>query len=228
MKLIIVGDIHGRTTWKDIVNKEKDFDKFIFIGDYFDSFDIPGDKQIENFLDIIEFKKSNIDKVIVMIGNHDYHYMDPCDGRYSGYQDARSWQIMEVLKSNMEHLQMCYVHDNIVFTHAGLTKTWCDNNNVDVLNIEQSINDLWAYKPGSFNFQIGANRSYTGDDVTQGPLWVRPFSLATDGIDNYKQVVGHTYQPSININGQCIHIDVLDTKPEYLIYDDGKFNIGLV
>ena len=35
MKTIAIGDTHGRSQWKDIVKKEKDVDKIIFIGDYF-------------------------------------------------------------------------------------------------------------------------------------------------------------------------------------------------
>ena len=40
MKTIVIGDIHGRTIWKQIVIENPDFDKLVFIGDYFDSFDI--------------------------------------------------------------------------------------------------------------------------------------------------------------------------------------------
>ncbi|NBP57427.1 metallophosphoesterase, partial [bacterium] len=40
MKTIFIGDIHGRSIWKEIVEQEKP-DRVIFIGDYFDSFDIP-------------------------------------------------------------------------------------------------------------------------------------------------------------------------------------------
>ena len=41
MKTILIGDIHGRSIWKRIVADEKP-DRVVFIGDYFDSFDIPG------------------------------------------------------------------------------------------------------------------------------------------------------------------------------------------
>lgn len=38
-KWISIGNIHGRTNWKDIVNKElNNVDKIIFIDDYFNSF----------------------------------------------------------------------------------------------------------------------------------------------------------------------------------------------
>ena len=33
MKYVLIGDNHGRTNWKQIVEKEKDADKFIFFGD---------------------------------------------------------------------------------------------------------------------------------------------------------------------------------------------------
>jgi len=41
MKTIILGDTHGRDLWKQIVEIENDADRIIFLGDYFDSFDIP-------------------------------------------------------------------------------------------------------------------------------------------------------------------------------------------
>jgi len=39
MKTIFIGDIHGQDTWKKIVESENP-DRVVFIGDYFDSFDI--------------------------------------------------------------------------------------------------------------------------------------------------------------------------------------------
>ena len=72
MKYILIGDIHGRTSWKQIVEKEKDADKFIFFGDYFDPYDwtLTLDDLVNNFNDIVKFKLDNPDKVILLIGNH--------------------------------------------------------------------------------------------------------------------------------------------------------------
>ena len=79
-KLIILGDTHGRTTWKEILNKEKEFDKFIFIGDYLDTHEnITGEQQLENFKDIRKFKEDNKDKVVLLFGNHDFHYLFSLD-----------------------------------------------------------------------------------------------------------------------------------------------------
>ena len=47
-KTIVLGDIHGRSNWKLALHQENQFDRVIFVGDYFDSFDITGVEQIHN------------------------------------------------------------------------------------------------------------------------------------------------------------------------------------
>ena len=54
MRTIILGDTHGRNVWKDIVFQEE-ADRVIFIGDYFDSFDIGPAEQMFNFKEIDGF-----------------------------------------------------------------------------------------------------------------------------------------------------------------------------
>ena len=71
MKTIFIGDIHGRSIWKDIVAKEN-ADRVIFVGDYFDSFDISGIDQIHNFKEICEFKRNSDGEVILLIGYRDW------------------------------------------------------------------------------------------------------------------------------------------------------------
>ena len=70
MKTIAIGDVHGRSLWKLIVNQEQDADRIVFIGDYFDSFDIKGEEQLNNFLDIIEFKKTTNKETFNMPSNY--------------------------------------------------------------------------------------------------------------------------------------------------------------
>jgi predicted MPP superfamily phosphohydrolase len=74
MNICAIGDIHGNPLWEKIVEKESDnSDLIVFLGDYFDSFSYSTVEQIHNFLKIIEFKKKNNDKVILLIGNHDWN-----------------------------------------------------------------------------------------------------------------------------------------------------------
>ena len=106
MKTVAIGDVHGRSLWKLIVNQENP-DRVIFIGDYFDSFDIKTEEQINNFLDIIEYKKSSGKEVIMLIGNHDYHYFPEVGYTgTSGYQSIFKHQIEPTIDANREHLQM--------------------------------------------------------------------------------------------------------------------------
>jgi metallophosphoesterase superfamily enzyme len=72
MKLLAIGDIHGRDVWKDI--NFLAFDKVVFVGDYVDSY-IRSDWQVyQNLKEIIDLKKQNFDKVVLLLGNHDIHY----------------------------------------------------------------------------------------------------------------------------------------------------------
>ena len=68
MKIVVISDIHGRDLWKKQVEEEADL--YIFLGDYFDSFNIPHEIQISNFLDIKKFYEDNKDKVVLLAGNH--------------------------------------------------------------------------------------------------------------------------------------------------------------
>ena len=71
MKITAIGDIHGRNIWKDIVEKESDSDKIVFVGDYVDTYDnISPGQQVKNFEEILEFKKTNPNKVTLLLGNH--------------------------------------------------------------------------------------------------------------------------------------------------------------
>ena len=233
MKIIAIGDTHGKDVWKKIVEKEKDADKIIFIGDYWDSFDIPFKQQYNNFIDIVEFKQKNPEQVVLLFGNHDYHYMT--DGeRYSGFQDAAAVPIYDIIEAalNDNLMQMAYfVKDNnecYLFTHAGLTFTWADKNLERGWEIDYIINKTFKVNPGAFKFTPSTNLDNYGDSITQSPIWVRPRALKSDAPSGFTQVVGHTKFKGIQIEDGFIFIDCLDYKDEYLIINDGVPLIGTV
>lgn len=213
MKIVAIGDIHGRNIWEDIVKKEQDADKIVFIGDYFDTRDnIPGIVQLQNFMNILEFKRVNEGKVVMLVGNHDYHYMRGVNEQYSGYQPTMRFDFQEALFEAKDDIQACYIHDQYLFSHAGVTKSWLGDYKIE------DINDIFRYKPLLFSF-TGYNPY--GDDIEQSPIWVRPFSLMYDAVDGYIQIVGHTTQKEINIvDDQFVFIDTLGTSGEYLVIED--------
>lgn len=237
MKTIAIGDIHGRTIWKDIVAKEKP-NRVVFIGDYFDSYDdYTAAEQMHNFKEIIEFKESG--EVVMMIGNHDFHYTEGSE-HYSGYQAGAAAAINDLLHNNLHHLQMCYQMDEFLFSHAGVSHDWLElhskeykeNNDADVAQI---VNDLWEFTPRAFKF---AGWEPHGDSPTSSPIWIRPLSLvkSNDGTslkEKYIQVVGHTQVTRIDVAGKSTGgkyylIDTLGTSREYLIIEDGEVKFGTI
>ena len=219
MKIVALGDTHGRVLWKEIIEKEKDADKIVFIGDYFDThYDISVNQQIDNFKEILEFKKNNMDQVVLIIGNHDFHYLNEAQEKYSGFQAFRYIDINEVLQPAVKSglVQMCFVHDKYVFTHAGVTKTWCLVNKIRTNHLEEDINNKFHDDASAFRFTMGYNYSQTGNDVTQSPIWVRIPSLFNDHLDDTKYVVGHTTQETLVITDGIIAIDTIGTSGEYL------------
>lgn len=233
MKIIALGDIHGRTNWRDIVAKTE-FDKIVFIGDYFDTHeDISAEQQKANFEDIIEYKKANMEKVILLLGNHDYHYLSMANEKYKGFQEAHKTDIQEMLQKalRLDLIQMCFVFHKFIFSHAGVTKTWLNSNGYTAEEpVDLFINNLFKYQPLAFKFTRGMNNSGFGDDVCQTPIWVRPQSLRKDCLDNYVQVVGHTMQDKLNIvDDKICFIDTLGTTGQFLsIENDEMFVVDAI
>ena len=78
-KLLLISDVHGRSFWKDAIEKHFDeCNKVIFLGDYLDAYpdeEITRKQERDNFAEILKLKENNKDKVILLLGNHCYHYI---------------------------------------------------------------------------------------------------------------------------------------------------------
>ena len=255
MKTVVIGDIHGRSTWKLIVNIEKP-DRVIFIGDYFDSYDLLAVEQMYNFNEIIEYKEKSISRegtlqehkteVIMLIGNHDYHYYPEIGNTgTSGYQYGAAAAISKLIDDNRNHLRMAYQMDEFLFTHAGVSSVFMDQvfgkGGWKVENLAIDVHELFKYKPKTFEFgtMLGYNtyRDPTGDNEGQSPIWIRPKSLMRANKDTLRkeiiQVVGHTQQIQIDVKGMATggryyFIDTLGTSGEYLIIEDEHITTGQI
>jgi predicted phosphodiesterase len=228
MKILVISDVHGRTDWKMIIAREKNADKIIFLGDYFDSFDINATDQIINFKEIIAFKEQNADKVVLLTGNHDMHYLPyyiTMNEQYSGFQARHSYALSDLLQSNLHHLQMAHRQENYLFTHAGVTNTWLGNNGFDNEQaLTTFINELFQYKPAAFRFR--GNDPF-GNSIESSPVWVRPESLLKDAYnkEQLKQVVGHTVFKHINIVEERYFFVDAQESGEYLTLSENVHDI---
>ena len=198
-KILVIGDVHGRNEWSQILEENPDYDRVVFMGDYFDSWDLSAEIQMDNFKDICRMKDISPDKIILLYGNHDLHYLLQGE-KYSGYQGVFASQIKDLLEDNEDKLQWAYEEDLFLFTHAGVSNEWCKNHSV--------------------------NRSMPVDDINQQPLSsfgfknCRPFSLLQDHIGGFKQVVGHTEKKEI----ECVYpnnIWFVDVPGSYITIVDG-------
>jgi predicted phosphodiesterase len=228
MKLAIISDVHGRNTWKEITDQNKDADTFIFLGDYFDSFDIDTDQQISNFKEIIEFKKHNSQKVILLTGNHDIHYLPHflrTNESYSGFQRFNASEISHLILENLQYMQMAHSHNNILFSHAGISNKWlienCFNEDRDVADY---INNLFKQHPFAFRF-VGLDPY--GDSPHSSPVWIRPKSLISNAYksDELIQIVGHTqYRQIINFQDKIYFTDA-PTSGQYIYIENNLIQI---
>jgi len=131
--IAIIGDIHSRLFWKDVIPKKDEFEKIIFLGDYLDPYDFEGftkEQAIVNFKEILEFKRDNLDKVILLQGNHDLSYSvsrDCCDCRcdYKNYDE-----IQKLFRDNFDLFELFYKFEqndkSFLFSHAGIADKWID------------------------------------------------------------------------------------------------------
>lgn len=220
-QIIVIGDIHGRNTWKEIVAKHPNA-HFVFVGDYFDSFDISVIIQMHNFNEIVAFKKENPDNVTLLLGNHDYHYLPNSGARYNGFEYATYAQMSLVIDELIRNqtIQICFLYDKYLISHAGLTNTWCNNRGILLDDLVNDINMLLVRNYSPFGFSGG---NPEGDSITQGPLWVRPKSLRNDKLGNYHQIVGHTRHNEINIDRayNLTFIDALGSG-KYLMIENNE------
>jgi predicted MPP superfamily phosphohydrolase len=223
-KIVALGDIHGRSSWQQIINHQV-FDKLVLIGDYFDKKEeVTPEVQIDNFEAICSYKRSHPDKMILLIGNHDYHYLDITIEKYTGYQADYADVIRPLVEQAIEDglMQMSFQYEMLLFTHAGVTKTWARGNDIHTLNIQKSINELFKNHPERFGYLQSTHQ--VGNQMPDGcsPIWVRPDKLIHDKIDNYIQVVGHTQQERLTMAENLYFIDTLGSSKEYLIIEDGE------
>lgn len=241
MKIVCIGDIHGRTCWKQIIEKHPDANRIIFMGDYVDAYEnYTGLEQLENLREIIEYKQlcdaqkrwlmvgSNAKKlpeVILLVGNHDFQYWPSIDEWYSGFQPNMKASFRYEFDTYKELFQMCHIDEyDTIYSHAGFTETFI-NQKIGQFS-EKNVNELFKYKPYLFKL-VENDRSGCGDDVRQSCIWVRPESLYKDKLDNF-QIVGHTHSGRIEHKEKSERkgFYVIDTLPnEYLVRIDKEFMI---
>lgn len=206
MKYTILGDLHCREIWKDILNKELDTsDKVIFLGDY----TCPREVNLEDPTDacgflyeILDLKDRYPDKIVLLRGNHDldllgYHWAE-CNPRdhklvreYAQSGDVKGWFL--------ENTQWIYTipDTSIICSHAGISTAWFKNVinhlNCDFDDDKTALELINTLEPSElFAFTPCKLSDYYGTSSSQPCTWIRPQTLIEFGLKGFIQVVGHT------------------------------------
>lgn len=190
-KYIVIGDIHGRTIWKQLTNYLDEGYVLLFLGDYFDTHDNISLPEIHyNILNIITLKEEFPNQVIMLAGNHDYSYLNS-NGVCSGYNSYTQNFVTEHIELFKKNLKLVHCDGDFLFSHAGVTQTFLDlyGISIDVLKSLEIDDDRLAFR------NLTSDCDLSGDNIYQSPIWVRPYSLSGDYVKGFKQIVGHTPVP---------------------------------
>lgn len=218
-KILIVPDVHGRIFWRDVLDNTED--QIVFLGDYTDPYSfemIFHEDAFAELQDIIQFKRDNPDRVILLLGNHDLFYIDKSfksvRHTYSQY-DLFHRLFME----NFELFDLFH-HDkgnNILFTHAGVTNGWLKEIQ-DIIDINSSIDQIFKEIADNHLHLLGQISYFRGGDYMWGsPLWADFEEHGRDtAYPDILQIVGHSLmdRPVITANICC-----LDCRKVFLFQD---------
>lgn len=208
-RYLVIGDIHGKTIWKDIIEKENP-DKIIFLGDYVSTHeDISSKQQIDNLEDILAYKEENLDNVILLRGNHCLQHLGYYWAKCSGLdKEVFNYMSEESFKKRfLSFTQWIHIDKELrtIFSHAGISVRWLqdvekyivktkgpqyDDGTIDQEVLLELINTI---EPSElFGFIPDSPFDYYGDSITQSLVWIRPQALCRCNISGWDQVVGHT------------------------------------
>ncbi|MCQ2593376.1 MAG: metallophosphoesterase [Treponema sp.] len=190
MKILALPDSHGSPLpYQTAIKNLELVDKVVFLGDYFDHGTIGGftfENQRENFLNILELKKSYPEKVVVLVGNHDFCYLIE---RMAREQQIHQEEIKQLIDENAAFLDFAFLEGEWLFSHAGFAANWMINQGMQEINLPliNSLNDKVHQKKYE---SLGIRGS---ELVGFDPLEIRSEQLKELAVYmDINQVVGHT------------------------------------
>lgn len=222
--IITIGDLHGSPVWKQV--RPEEWDRVVFIGDYVDSGDFTAQEIIVNLEEIIELKKQQPERIVLLMGNHDLAYFYGGHERHycSGYRMSMLSRLFSIFTSNRTLFQAAFQVGNHLWTHAGVVQRWYDTYiREQVLpgdnDLAATLNRLFRdyYQP---LFHASVIRGGLHEDG--GIFWAHNAETSDDPLRGYHQIVGHTRTRSgIRVTGNPLnntsvtYVDCLETSEEF-------------
>lgn len=236
--LLVIPDVHGRGFWKDAVKRHATV-PVVFLGDYLDPYhnhieDISTDDAIKNFKEILEFKRTNPERVTMLIGNHDIHYLVPninCSRKDTIHEEELHRLYADNLGLFALIAKYTIASKNFVMSHAGILNGWLTNHYPEVNtdspeDIVTTINSSYTDETGLVRYIIEALMDVPyargGNSKAGSIIWAdeSEHEHNESSIPNIYQVFGHTQR----IEGPLItdHFANLDCRKAFIVTNDGE------
>ena len=137
-KVLVIPDVHGRNFWRKAIDENANkVSKVVFLGDYFDPYSYEYDDNPESMekvddelgllpelTDIVKLKENEPDKYILLLGNHDLHYLWKNFTRSSRFDKWNCNIYHEFFSEFQDVFQLVYTKGDIIFSHAGISFEW--------------------------------------------------------------------------------------------------------
>lgn len=199
MPILVCGDLHTKIRiFEDVKAISSKFEKVVFMGDYVDDWNVMPEVSYNLLERLVEWKKQEPDKVVLLWGNHDLS--EWYGGRFecAGFTKYGHSLLRGFFDKNYQFFQLAFAWNTCLFTHAGLTKKWCEDARIgDFCQAEeyaQVLNDKFAPtpRPSKNVLKLSSAGYMRGGIYAPSPIWADKIELLQDPVDGLNQVVGHT------------------------------------
>lgn len=172
MRVLAIGDIHTKI---DIIEQAAEvidfYNAIVFVGDYADDWKASPQLTIGTWRRLKDFQESHPSKVKIIMGNHDYIYVNYTKSTQSGYskftqtlidmpenRDLREW---------LRQLPITLELDGVTYSHAGLTESfeegdnlWDDNSPIWArpdISTYRNIPQVFGHTPSDTCWEVSPN-----------------------------------------------------------------------
>ncbi len=190
MRTLIIPDLHHHVENAERWLSTQQYDRVIFLGDYFDDF---GDN-VSDARKTAAWLRQRIETTqdVFLLGNHDAPYIYPENPQLycPGFTKPKAAGIREILSPmHWKRLQLATLEQGWLISHAGFHPDWIRGVPLSELSTFCDTSMRRAAR-GVPDPLFGAGRDRYGSQSVGGPLWLDWASLVP--LPGINQVVGHT------------------------------------